>query len=194
MSNAVFPGLIGEAYPVTRRAIFSTRVQRSVSGREVRIADYPYPIWEWTLAFDYLALADRATLVGFVAARQGSYDSFLFSDASDNTVTGQAIATGDGTTTAFQLVRTLGVLVEPILAPNVVSAVTLNGVNQPSGWSVDSATGILTFTSAPASGTAIAADFTYRFRCRFVDDGIETEQFMNNFWRAKQIRFRSLFL
>lgn len=194
MSNAVFPGLIGETYPVTRRSVFSTRVQRSVSGREVRIADYPYPIWEWTLPFDYLSVSDRATLVGFIAARQGSYESFLFSDASDNSVTGEAIGTGDGSTTAFQLVRSLGDLVEPILAPHILSAVYLNGISEASGWSVDSDTGILTFTTAPAVGAAISADFTFRFRCRFVDDGLQTERFMNNIWRAKQVRFRSLFL
>lgn len=193
--SGIFPALVGQTYPVSRRAIFSTRVQRSVSGREVRISDYPYPIWEWALKFDYLAPDDWATLVAFVAAMQGSYESFLYVDEEDNAVTGQAIGTGDGSTTAFQLVRSLGIFTEPILAPDVVSAVYLNGVSQPSsGWSVNSNTGMLTFTTAPASGTAITADFSYYFRCRFVDDGLGTERIMHQIWQAKQLRFRSLFL
>lgn len=195
MSTAVFPSLIGVAFPVARQAIFSTRVQKSVSGREVRIADYPFPIWEWTLPFDYLPAADWATLMGFILARQGAWDSFLYDDPTDDSVTGQAIGAGDGATTAFQLVRSLGALSEPILAPELVSAVYLNGVAQASSaYSVDTSTGVLSFGTAPALGVAISADFSYYFRCRFVDDGAAFEEFMNKIWRAKQVRFRSLFL
>jgi uncharacterized protein (TIGR02217 family) len=195
MSNAVFPALIGVTFPIARKPVFSTRVQQSVSGREVRITDYPYPIWEWTLPFDYLPAADFATLAGFIAARQGPWDSFLYDDPTDDSVSGQAIGTGDGSTAAWQLVRALGSFAEPILAPNVVQNVYLNGVRQAAGsYSVNAATGVVTFNTAPGSGAAISADFTYYFRCCFLDDVPAFEQFMHNIWRAKELKFRSLFL
>ncbi len=195
VSSAVFPALIGLAYPIARKPIFSTRVQRAVSGREVRLSDYPWPIWEWSLSFEYLPAADQQTLLGFIASRQGGYDDFLYNDPTDNSVSAQAIGTGDGATTQFQLVRSLGSLNEPILAPNVVSNVYLNGIAQlSSSYSVNGATGIVTFAAAPPSGTAVSADFSFYFRCRFREQSLGLEQFMNRIWRAKEVSFRSLFI
>jgi hypothetical protein len=54
------------------------------------------------------------TLGGFFLARQGSYDSFLYSDPTDNTVTKQTFAAGDDVTTAFTLARAWGGFIEPI--------------------------------------------------------------------------------
>lgn len=194
MSNAVLPVLIGASYPAIRAPKFSTRVQRSVSGREVRIADFPNPIWEFTLPFTYLPLADWQTLLGFFLARTGAWDTFLFDDIADDSVTGQAIGTGDGATKNFQLVRTLGGFAEPILAPNTVSAVYLNGISQSgSTWSVNTATGLLSFTSAPGSGAAITADFSFYFRCRFAEDSADFEQFMSKIWRLGTLKFVSVF-
>ena len=50
---------------------------------------------------------------------------------------GQAIGTGDGTTTVFPLVRSMGAYSEPVQGVSGVSAVYLNGVAQAgSAWSV----------------------------------------------------------
>ncbi|HVH76767.1 MAG TPA: DUF2460 domain-containing protein [Stellaceae bacterium] len=195
MSLAVLPTLIGASYPAIRTPKFSTRVQRSVSGREVRISDFAYPIWEFTLPFAYLPLADWQNLLGFFLQRTGAWDTFLFDDGADDNVTGQALGAGDGSTEAFQLVRTLGGFVEPILAPNEVSAVYLNGVPQASAtWSVNSATGVLAFTTPPAAGAAISADFTYFWRCRFAQDSADFSQFMNRIWELKALKFVSVTL
>ena len=49
---------------------------------------------------------------------------------------GQAIGTGDGTTTVFPLVRSMGAYSEPVQGVSGVSAVYLNGVAQSgSAWS-----------------------------------------------------------
>ena len=50
----IFPALPGLAWSVTKSPTFQTRIQRAVSGRELRALDYPYPLWQFTLVFDFL--------------------------------------------------------------------------------------------------------------------------------------------
>jgi hypothetical protein len=121
LSNAVFPTLIGARFPVRKLPMWSGKVQQAASGAETRVSYWSYPRWRYTIGFEVLRDAastqDLQTLVGFYNARQGQFDDFLFSDPDDNAVTAQAFGTGDGTTTAFQLQRTLGGFAEPVLAP-----------------------------------------------------------------------------
>jgi uncharacterized protein (TIGR02217 family) len=204
----VLPQLIGQAWSVTKTPTFQTRIQRAVSGRELRALDYPYPLWQFALTWDVLRdepapQADLRTLMGFFMACRGAFATFLYDDPTDDQVAGQPIGVGDGSTMAVQLTRTMtgntapagaGVdFSEPITAPNVVSAVYLDGVLQPaSGWAVDPATGILTFTSPPAAGVVITADLSYYFRCRFISDAYSFENFMYRLWSLKKLDFISV--
>ena len=134
--------------------------------------------------------------MGFFLSVQGGFQTFLFDDPTDDAVsTEQQFGTGDGTTTSFQLGRTLisGGFFEPIVAPNTVTGIWLGGVLQsPSNYTVDAATGIVTFTTAPPASTDIFWTGTFYFRCRFDDDMAEFDNFMLGLWRAKQIKFRSV--
>jgi uncharacterized protein (TIGR02217 family) len=197
MSTAVFPALAGLGWSVKRVPMWKTRVQEAISGKETRIADWSYPRWRWELAYDFLrgdaGHAEFQALAGFFNQRQGMFDSFLYQDADDFSAVGQQLGSGDGATQSFQLVRSLGGFIEPIIAPNVVSAVYLAGVAQsPSSYTVDAATGIVTFTIAPGAAVAITADFTFYFRCRFADDSMDLEKFMSQLWRAKKLAFISV--
>ena len=49
----------------------------------------------------------------------------------------------------------------------------LNGVEQMSGWSVDTATGSVTFTTAPGAGVAITAGFEFDVPVRFDSDMLD---------------------
>jgi uncharacterized protein (TIGR02217 family) len=204
--TAIFPSLPGLAWSVTKAPRFATRIQRAVSGRELRILDQPYPIWTWTLAYSLLrdkwdargsgglgaGYDELRTIVGFFLQQQGAFQTFLFDDPTDGTVTGQAIGTGNSSTSVFQLVRSMGGCAEPMAAPNTVSAVYFNGVLQsPAGYAVDADTGLVTFTAPPPAGQSITADFTYRFRVRFADDTAEFENFMYQLWQLKQIKLQS---
>ncbi|HEV2162236.1 MAG TPA: DUF2460 domain-containing protein [Stellaceae bacterium] len=197
MTQPVFPALAGLGWSVKRAPVWKTRAQQAISGKETRLADWSYPAWQWELTFDFLratpSAAEFQSLVGFFNQCRGAFGAFLYADADDNAVADQAIGTGDGATTVFQLARSFGGFIEPVLAPNTVSAVYLGGVVQtPSAYSVDSTTGLLTFTAAPASGAAITADFTYYFRCRFVEDTVDFEKFMATLYRAQKLAFVSL--
>ena len=205
--TAIFPALPGLGWSVTKAPRFATRIQRAVSGRELRVLDQPYPIWTWTLTYNLLrdkwdtrgagglgvGYDELRTLAGFFLQQQGAFAPFLFDDPSDDDITGQVIGTGDASTSAFQLLRTMGGFAEPITAPNVVSAVYLNGVLQnPALYAVDAATGVVTFVTPPPAGRAVSADFTYRFRVRFADDTAEFENFMYQLWALKQVKLQSV--
>jgi uncharacterized protein (TIGR02217 family) len=200
----IFPALPGLAWGVTKSPTFQTRIQRAVSGRELRALDYPFPLWQFTLVFDFLrdnpaaGFDELRTLMGFFMLCQGAFGTFLFQDPSDDRVSGQQIGTGDTLRTVFQLQRSMGKtlpgggFLEPIVAPNVVNAVYFNGIVQdPAGYSVDSTTGLVTFNVPPRSGLIITADYSYYFRCRFVDDSYAFENFMFRLWQLKKLTFIS---
>ena len=44
----------------------------------------------------------------------------------------------------------------------------------------------------PPSGASIAASFTYAFVCRFLEDSLGFENFMQNLWAANSVKFRSV--
>src|SRR5262249_10174694 len=170
MMALIFPALPGLAWSVSKTPTFQTRIQRAASGRELRALDYPYPLWQFALVYDFLrdnpagGYDELRTLLGFFMRCQGAFGTFLFHDPSDCQVTGQQIGIGDASKTAFQLRRAMGTTLtgggffEPIVAPNVVSAIYLNGVTQdPASYSVDPATGLISFAAAPSGGLIVTA-------------------------------------
>ncbi len=196
-----FPTLAGQAWSVHKKPIFSTIVASHVSGREVRDSLYQNPIWEFELTFDGLTSsgADFAglgadslqSLLGLFLSCQGQYGTFLYTDPTDSAVTSGAIATGDGSTTAFTFARYLGTFFEPVGWVTSVSNVYLNGVTQASGWTLTTPNSLV-FTGAPGAGVAITASFAYSFQCRFDADDLDFEEFMSNLWRLESLKFRSV--
>lgn len=162
MSNAVFPTLPGLTWNVIKAPRWSTRVQRSVGGKEMRAAYWSAPIYTWTLTFELLrqasAFAEFQTLIGFFNARQGKFDSFLFTDPADNSVAGQNFGTGDGVKTQFQLVRTYGGNNENVYDLNGVATIIEGGVTKTSLIDyVLSATGLVSFMLAPPAAAPSGA-------------------------------------
>lgn len=124
MSNAVFPILRGvKKGSRYKTPIFKTKVQTTVSDRELRTSYSSYPRWQFSLAFEYLRASQQyqewQALLGFFLQRSGDFDSWLYDDPDDDQVVAQEIGVGDGSTTQFQLVRNMGGFVEPILNPDV---------------------------------------------------------------------------
>ncbi len=194
MSDAIFPTLPGLKWDVTKKPYFSTKIQTSVNGKEARAINWSYPRWQFDLSYELLrddVTNELRTLMGFFLQRQGAFDSFLYTDPSDNYVASQSIGTGNGATTVFQLVRSLGGFTELMKNITGTPVVRLNGTVQGSGWTVDG-NGLITFTTAPAAGVAVTADFSYYFRVRFLQDESEFSQFMQNLWELKKCQLVSL--
>jgi hypothetical protein len=195
-----FPALPGLSWSVHKRPSFSTRVASHVSGREVRLPFYAVTLYEFELtiegmdssgAYPGLRVNSLQSLMGLYIKCQGQFGTFLYTDPTDNAVTGQAIATGDGSTTVFTFVRTLGGATEPASWVTSVSNVYLNGVNQSSGWTLTTPN-TLTFMTAPGNLVAITASFSYAFNCRFLDDQEDFENIMNGLWQLRSLKFRSV--
>ena len=132
---------------------------------------------------DYLA-----AVVAFFEARNGRLHGFRYKDWADYksalpsqaiTATDQQIGTGTGSQQTFQLAKryTSGAQtwVRTIAKP-VAGAVrvALGMVEQMSGWTVDTTTGVVTFTIAPATGVIVRAGFEFDVPVRFDTDTIQT--------------------
>lgn len=194
MSNAIFPVLAGLDWNVLKTPVWKTRIQEAVSGKELRAAFMSYPLWKFSLSYTVLranaANAELQSLMGFFNARQGMFDSFLYSDPTDNSVTGQSFGTGDGSTTAFQLVRSLGGFSEPIQNVNGTPTIYVNGTAT-AAFTLGS-TGVVTFTTAPAAAAVLTWTGNFYFRCRFLQDSSDFDNFMKDLWTLKKLAFQSV--
>lgn len=184
MSNALYPTLPGLTWGMTKTPVWSTQVQKAVSGRELRASYFSYPIYKIKLKYEFLrsgAQAELQALMGFYNARQGSFDSFLLNDASDNTVTDQAFGTGNGVKTQFQLVRTYGGFAEPIAYVNGAAVIKSNGTVV-SNYTI--ANGVVTFAAAPAVGAVLTWSGSFYYRVRFANDTLDFQQVYRQIWSA----------
>lgn len=199
MSNQVFPTLAGLSWGIVKRPRWNTRVQSSISFVETRIRFASLPQWRWSLPFQFLRQnatdAEFQALADFYNSRSGQWDSFLYSDPTDNTVTDMNFGTGDGSTVAFQLGRRLltGGLLEPIYNVQTLTNIKKAGVLQtsPANYSI-SASGLVTFTSAPAAAAALTWTGTYYWRCRFDQDSADLTNFASTFWSLGELAFVSV--
>lgn len=179
--------LPGTAYPSRHAPRFNNSRWESVSGKRTISPKNIFPRWSWTIPFSALRSAAYAngsgayqeleTLVGFFNLRQADGQCFSYEDPEDHTATNQGFGTGDGATTTFQLYRAFGGFSEPVYVADVTQiqkdAVTVD----PGDYTVGD-TGIVTFAVAPANGVALTWTGTFSFLCRFDDDSLDLERFM----------------
>ena len=192
MSTQIFPTFAGLTWDIRRAAINSTVTKASPSGREFRLAMYSTPRYKYTLNYEVLrgasAFTEWQTLVGFFNARAGSFDTFLLSDPNDGAVSAQAFGAGDGATVAFQLVRTLGGFVEPVYALNGAPQIYVGGALNTAGTDYTvSASGLVTFTAAPAAAAALTWTGSFYWVVRFDKDQLEVGQLMQQFFEARAV-------
>jgi uncharacterized protein (TIGR02217 family) len=164
-----------------------TQVVELASGDEERNASWANSRRRYDVAYGIRRADDLAAVVAFFEARNGRLHGFRFKDWADYksclpsqipAATDQAIGTGDGSTKTFQLVKRYAsgaqTWVRTITKPVVGSVmIALAGTPQATGWSVDVATGLVTFSSAPASGVTITAGFAFDVPVRFATDTLD---------------------
>ena len=212
--SVIFPTLLGISYPVRKRTNFNNIVQQATSGIEVRIANWTYGLYEWTLPFDWLssvaAQNDFQTLESFYEQVYASWAMFLYDDPTDDFTTAASAlksvngtltpGIGDGTTTTFQAARQnpngyggTGLVTVPIynLKASPTPLVYLNGTLQVSGYTIGSS-GLITFGSAPAGGVVVTATFGYYWPVRFLEMNTEWENLAYQLWNTKQLSLRQV--
>ena len=195
----VFPRLPGQGFVAEKTPVWSTTVRASASGRQVRASQCSTPTWRFKVAYEFIrdrvSQAELARLYGFFNTRGGQLGSFFYYDPGDNLVSGQAVATADGTTTTFQLVRTVGAggpyaFTEPVYVLNGSPVVTVNGTAA-TGFSVGEY-GQVVFSSAPPENAAIAWSGSFLFWCRFSQDTVSPAQMVQSLWSLDGLQFESV--
>jgi len=132
--------------------------------------------------------ADLSAVVALFEEARGRANSFRFRDWADYSsaapgvapsATDQRIGTGDGAAAAFQLRKGYGALNtywRTITKPEPGTVlVSLQGVAQGAGWTVDHATGVVTFDTPPAEGVPVRAGFLFHVPVRFASDTLEVD-------------------
>jgi len=164
-----------------------TQIVELASGDEERNASWANSRRRYDAAYGVRRADDLAAVVAFFEARNGRLYGFRWRDWGDYksclpsgtpAATDQNIGTGDGATTAFQLVKAYAsgaqtwtrTVTKPVSGTVTVA---IGGVVQASGWSVDIATGLVIFTAAPTNGVAITAGFEFDVPVRFDADRLD---------------------
>lgn len=155
------------------------------SGREKRNLRFAHSRRHFDAGTGVRSLADLHEIVAFFEARRGSYHGFRFRDPFDMkscapdaapTPSDQALGTGDGARADFQLVKRYGeggdAYERPIRKPAAGTVrVAVDGVERamPAQFSVDHATGIVTFApgAVPPPGALVSAGFAFDIAARF---------------------------
>lgn len=195
MSNNVFPTLPGLTWPVHRQVLHPpVAIKTTPSRREFRARDSSVPLYRWQLSFEFLrdaqAWQEWQTLEGFYNQQGGPFDDFIFVDVADQAVTNQTIGVGDGATTQFQLVRSLGGFLAPVYAP--VSGQTIKVAGATVTPTSISATGLVTLAAAPTAGQLVTWTGSFGWRVRFADEYADFERFLSGFWTLKKLTLLSI--
>lgn len=167
---------------------WNTGILELDSGAEERVSRWDVPRHRYDLAHSVRTIDNLNTIKTFYVARQGAANGFRFKDWQDfnssSTNRGtvafgdQDIGTGTGSLTTFQLRKKYssgGVDVYRKITKPVSGTVLVgvNGVNQASGWTVNTTTGLVTFTTAPANGLVVTAGFEFDVPVRFEKEADE---------------------
>lgn len=165
------------SYGATGGPTYSTDVVTTYSGREQRNANWSQARARYNVASGVKTETQWQALIAFFRARRGKAVGFRFKDWSDFKGVNEPIGTGNGSATQFQLVKlyTSGsVAVSRTITKPVAGTVKIyvNSVLQ-SGVTVNTTTGVVTLSSAPANGTAITADYEFDVPVRFDTDELQ---------------------
>ena len=154
---------------------YATDVVVSSSGYEQRNVNWAQARARYNVAHGVKTKAQLDALIAFFRARKGRAYGFRFKDWTDYQASLQTLGTADGIATQFQLMKNYvsGSILEPRTIKKPVAGtvqVYKNAVLQTSGVSVDTTTGLVTFSTAPAAGAVITASFEFDVPVRFDTD------------------------
>ena len=164
-----------------------TQVVELASGDEERNASWANSRRRYDVAYGIRHADDLAAVVAFFEARNGRLHGFRYKDWADYksalpsqaiTATDQQIGTGTGSQQTFQLAKRYAsgaqTWVRTITKPVAGTVrVALGMVEQLSGWTLDTTTGVINFTTAPAGGVIVRAGFEFDVPVRFDSDTLD---------------------
>lgn len=167
---------VGISYGSKGGPTWANSVIELPSGASERVQRNTQPRHVFDVRWGLRSLDDFQDIRDLWMQTAGSVHGFRFKDWTDYTTrtskpnihigahseTDVQLGVGDASTTQFQLAKTytVGALTFTRTIKKPVSGtvlVSLDDVNQATGWSVDTSTGIVTFTAAPGLGVVVKA-------------------------------------
>lgn len=178
--TAISMGSLGGPSRQTQIVVFG-------SGYEARNARWLNSRRVYDIGYGLHSENDIHTVIEFFEARNGRLVGFRFKDWTDFkscpprdsiSPTDQSLGTGAVSVGVFQLrkaytsggVTWYRTIKKPVAG---TTRVALNGVEQLSGWTVDTTTGEVTFAANPGPGVAVTAGFEMDTPVRFDTDKLE---------------------
>lgn len=157
------------SYGATGGPVFLTDVVATVSGHEQRNSKWSQSRAKYNVASGIKTESQWQALIAFFRARRGKAVGFRFKDWSDFQGENQPLKSLGGND--YQLVKQYvsgSAVYERDISKPVAGTITLyeDSILQPTGWSIDTTTGIITTL---LSGT-LAVDFEFDVPVRFDTD------------------------
>lgn len=150
------------------------------SGREERNTAWSAPLRWYDVGFGVRTRDELYLVLRLYHVARGRLSGFRYKDWTDYrsgspaaapTALDQALGTGNGTATAFPLSKryTVGATSfdRRITRPYGTLLVAVNGTPTASGWTLNPATGVVTFSSAPAAAAALTWGGEFHVPVRF---------------------------
>lgn len=155
--------------------VFRTEIATLKSGLEKRNIVWSRSRAEYEISYTDISNNETSEIISFFMARRGSAYGFRFKDWNDFQASSEEIATADGATTNFQLIKNYGDdenTYQRIITKPVTDSVSVyvDGNQQQTGVSINYSNGVITFDSPPALGELITADFEFDVPVRFASD------------------------
>lgn len=152
---------------------FSTTIIVLGSGYEQRNSNWSEARGRWQIGDRLYDREELDYLINFFNAVRGAAIGFRFKDWSDHQGINELIGTGNGINTQFQLKKTYNIgnlFTQRNIKKPVANTTTVKvaGVDQITGWALDTTTGIITFNSPPTGN--ITASFDFDIPVRFEQD------------------------
>lgn len=160
------------------------------SGAEQRLVRQARGRRRWMASYSTRTPAQMAALLDLFEVAQGRTHSFRMRDpncySTGTPYRGQyskddvTLMTGDGVTDTCQMLRKHTVAGQTRYYPvrhieSGTATIAYDGVLQSSGWSIDAATGEITFTTPPGLGVVVTGGCQFSFEARFDTDQLDVE-------------------
>lgn len=152
---------------------FSTSCATSASGREIRSSDRNEVIHKYKIKEARLSLEQFEEFNSFFKARGGRRFSFRFKDRADCKAEKMLIGKGDGRSNEFQLYKIYQDGIHPFsrkITKPVKEKVAIYIDGSEALVCINYTNGIVTFSTPPAQGAIIIADFEFDVPVRFSSD------------------------
>jgi uncharacterized protein (TIGR02217 family) len=167
---------LGINYGTITTLTYNTNILVNGSGCEQRNANWSQPLLKFEIGDRTVSKSELEYLNQFHQLRQGSYRGFRLRDWSDYLGRLQpAIQKQPG---IYQLVKIYSVgtynVLRPIHKPVAGTVrVYVDGDEWVVGWTINTTTGIITFTQAIANNAIVTADFEFDIPVRFEQDNLD---------------------